>query len=328
MSSRKPGETVDEYIARIDQAATDAKTEERRVYWEKRDAQTKEDIAEAKRKWPGCLIVRKNPNEYSIHWGAYYSIRLVCQCCGKPFNVGLDEGDETTCPACERLAEARACYPDNETYVEGKSVRVKHACAQCGVVFEWEFHGESYGYFKGERISRNKAGELVCSAYCKWVSGLKRSPVWNREEWDKIQARNKQKKAPFGADWDKLLGGDSAADHDYSLGDPQTDANQSGLFAALEEYFQEYDEPNRRLSAIHNALLKLKEFANACHQEICDTVTDNKPEPLRLLEYNPTGQVICDQCGTSFSPVRSDSKYCSSACRQKHYRANRRRERA
>jgi len=48
------------------------------------------------------------------------------------------------------------------------------------------------------------------------------------------------------------------------------------------------------------------------------TVTDNVTDKNKVTDNSNTA--ICDVCGTPFIARRKDSKYCSSACKQKHYR--------
>jgi len=42
----------------------------------------------------------------------------------------------------------------------------------------------------------------------------------------------------------------------------------------------------------------------------------------RIQRYDNRVNTICQTCGKSFTPKRSDAIYCSSACRQKAYRKN------
>lgn len=45
-----------------------------------------------------------------------------------------------------------------------------------------------------------------------------------------------------------------------------------------------------------------------------------RQQQRRLKRKNARGKRRCDQCGDRYQPVRTDSAFCSSACRQKAYR--------
>lgn len=48
------------------------------------------------------------------------------------------------------------------------------------------------------------------------------------------------------------------------------------------------------------------------------TVTDNVTDKITVTDSS--NNITCAICGVSFIAKRSDSKYCSPACKQKHYR--------
>ena len=63
---------------------------------------------------------------------------------------------------------------------------------------------------------------------------------------------------------------------------------------------------------------KLDEMAANRHNDD-ESVTDNNGDQRRTLKA-VTDTRDCDTCGDTFTPKRTDSKYCSSKCRQKAYR--------
>jgi len=53
---------------------------------------------------------------------------------------------------------------------------------------------------------------------------------------------------------------------------------------------------------------------------VTDIVTDKNKVTIISNANNNSNEITCAICGASFIAKRTDSKYCSPACKQKHYR--------
>ncbi len=251
--TRKDGETVDDYLARRKKNIEEANERERAERKVREEEGTAGNIAELKKQWPG--------REVTIE-GRCVCVHLKCSICGKKYTETTSysyKHKTEVCEKCRRLQFFKNEFPNNRV---SKDKGVEFTCSQCNhlywYIFDWIW-----------RDKRTVQIPKYCSDYCKWVSGLKRSPIWNREEWEKIEAVKKAESSDWASEDSWFFGEGKVSSKDYELGDPQQDANQEMLFASLKEYFDEFEEPNRRLNVIHNIIRKLRSVANDCHVEIC-----------------------------------------------------------
>jgi len=70
--------------------------------------------------------------------------------------------------------------------------------------------------------------------------------------------------------WQSMFGSFFAGD-EVKLDDPQDDAHQQSLFDALDDYFEKFTEPNRKLEALTNVIKHLKKIGAGLHVEIAQT---------------------------------------------------------
>lgn len=129
--------------------------------------------------------------------------------------------------------------------------QVDCTCEQCGK--SYQISGKDARTWRGR----------FCSEYCRYCSKLKNPPKQSREVWEAEQAIKRAKKfAETCKRFDRLFN-TRPSRNNYSLGDPELDADQKALLVALRQYFDDIDgDDNRRLNAVHNVIRELKEIGN------------------------------------------------------------------
>ena len=251
---RRNNETVDEFLTRR-KIIYDEYDEYKRA---ERAAAQKEDKeahkAYLKQQYPGYKVTDKG-------------LHFACVVCGKHYVAGNPSSydDGFICDKCRRYKELEANYPDHKI----KDGKVEFTCEQCR---------EKFFYMPWQPFKKEK--KQFCSDYCSHASKLKRPPVWNRDEWEKIQEwdREREEKESFGG-FNSFFNFEEP-DQEFNLGNPQEDANQEALFGALVDYFDYWNNPHYRLNAIHNVVKKLRRIANDAQME---TVKEDELEELRSL---------------------------------------------
>jgi hypothetical protein len=236
---RVNNETVDEHIERRTQSEIEYHDALKLANQATHDRIVKAEIEESKEQWPG-----KRVDEKGIH--------LRCGMCQKHFIKEHDSNELELCDHCIEAMQIKQRFPG---YTVTDDNKLRLTCKQCQTEFEkntlWLSDVPDY-----------------CSDYCKYVAGLKGAPDWTREEWEKVRAWKRKNDSYNWGDWGKVFENlFTESDYTVTLGDPNLDANQEELFSALEEYFGDFDDPNRRLNAMHNVVKRLKHIANDCQME-------------------------------------------------------------
>ena len=253
--NRKQNETVDEYLARREKEREELNAQKRARDIEMGKRHTAERVAKLKRKYPRDIVTEKG-------------VHFRCPVCQKEHTrlYPNDGKDPRLCDECGKQRALEKRYPGHKV----KDGKVRFTCVQCNCVFWW---GKAATYLD-DYIPR------FCSDYCKYVSKLKTPPKWTREEWEKIKKWEKQNenKERF-SHWHHVFD-DTEPDRTFDLGNPQDDANQEALFNALEDYFNDFEDPNRRLNVIHNVFKKLKAIGNECHVEV---VQDEQEDTKQIV---------------------------------------------
>ena len=187
------------------------------------------------------------------------------------------EGVWLPCPRCKQVRIWDFDHKDSELCEDCEHDQdewtLKRTCKQCG---------SSY------RIGSDSDHWRFCSAYCKWISGLKGDPPWTREEWEQIQAELGTEKRHSGFDWGgtrfDYRSSAVGSHYKYDLGDPEATEEQTALFGAFDKYLGSAEDPHRRLQLITNIILLMKKKGAACHREIAGRKDDpeaaESDEPL------------------------------------------------
>lgn len=253
--TRLPGETAAEYIARGDEEHRQYKAAKRVADAERQRRWDEARMAELRVRWPGFRVTKEG-------------LHFACTTCGK--RCVEHNPDTLICHECRVHAVLLKQFPNRRVVGD----RAEFTCELCGASFLQEY--SSFYYDSDPYIPR------FCSDYCRWASKLKRPPTWTREEWDRIKAAEKarEQQDEFGRfSYTHFFASPTS---EYSLGDPQQDANQAALFDALTEYFEGLDDPNRRLAAIQNVIRLLRALGNECHVEIASVVPEVRGQMLLL----------------------------------------------
>jgi hypothetical protein len=261
---RKDGESVAEHIARREKAADEAKKATKAI----RADREKQEIEELRQEFPDHKVTPEG-------------VKFRCSVCKKQwFDKYADPGKPNDmCSDCRTAARLKEHYPGHEIkvgkaqteYGEFLEHRVKFVCEQCGDDFlermdEWDTEPARF-----------------CSDYCKYVSGLKTPPQWTREEWDRIKGWEKEKKQER---WYRAgsYAWEETSDETFDLGDPNDDSKQTALFAALDQYFEGFDDTNRKLHALHNLVKKLKHIGSDYQADIANGSPAEEPVETLAIE--------------------------------------------
>ena len=262
--ARKENESVDEYLKRKQVAYDDTHKRQKERWAEVRKKDTEHGIEILKKRFPFYTVTDEG-------------VHFKCEACGKVHDEMEPEKGISglICEACVSLRKLQEKFPGNKISKDKDGrFKIHFVCETCNK----KYWGREYSYSGFHSF-------LFCSEYCKYCSTLKNSPKWNREEWEKIQKWNKQRESYWSgwSDWQEAFTGEykPQAEKDFKLGNAQDDANQDALFGALVDYFNDFDNPNRRLNAIHNVVQKLRSVANECQVEIAAAA---EPEEIKQIE--------------------------------------------
>ena len=90
---------------------------------------------------------------------------------------------------------------------------------------------------------------------------------------------------------------------------------------AKNKYLQQWRKKNpKKVKNYEVSYWERKAANNPDNVTVTDIVTDNVTVTDNIIKRNTDKSNVCIECNKPFQAKRSDSKFCSQACKQKHYR--------